>query len=127
MADAVGGDSDAIEMVATLAGISNYDLVDVNTEVFRNFNRKFARIIEPLERADPSPSIGAAAALIDVLNDQRDPSRSLDGLGNTNNMDSLRRYLMTSGLGESQEEVLPGFPLQINGPNVYYLYVGPTQ
>ena len=127
MADAVGGDSDAIEMAASLAGISNYDLVDVNTEVFRSFNQKFARIIEPLEQADPSPGIGVAAALMDVLQGQQDSSRSLDALGNTNNMESLRRYLMTSGLGESQEGVLPGFPLKINGPNVYYLYVGPAQ
>ncbi len=43
------------------------------------------------------------------------------------NLDNLRRYLLPSGLGESQAQVLPGFPLKVNGPNIYYLYVGPSQ
>ena len=43
------------------------------------------------------------------------------------NVDTLRRYLLPSGLGESQAQVLPDFPLKVNGPNIYYLYVGPSQ
>ena len=76
---------------------------------------------------DSAPTIGHTADLVDLLKEEAAPSRSMDGLKDTNDMESLRRYLMTSGLGDTQEEVLPGFPLKVNGPNVYYLYVGPAQ
>ncbi len=127
MADEIGGDGDGIEKAAELAGVTDYDLVDVNTEVFRSFNQKFARIIEPLSRMDSYQTIGHSADLVDLLQEEANPSLSMDGLKDTNDMDSLRRYLMTSGLGDTQAEVLPGFPLKVNGPNVYYLYVGPAQ
>ena len=48
LVDAIGDDTDAIRRAADLAGISNYGLVDVNVEVFRIFNEKLLRIIEPL-------------------------------------------------------------------------------
>jgi len=127
LVDAVGGDSQAIEKAASLAGISNYGLVDVNVEVFRNFNKKFKRIIEPLEGGMATPGVSAASELMAMLKSGQDHGHTTDGLGNAANVETLRRYSLSSGLGESQEEVLPGFPLKINGPNIYYLYVGPNQ
>ena len=50
--DSVGGASEAIEKAASLAGVSSYDLVDVNTEVARIFSKKLRRIVEPLEGLD---------------------------------------------------------------------------
>ena len=62
-----------------------------------------------------------------MLKGGQTPTQALDGRGNAANLDTLRRYMLPSGLGETQEAVLPGFPLKINGPNIYYLYVGPTE
>ncbi len=123
----------------SLAGISNYGLVDVNTEVFRRFNQKFKRIIEPLEGAGVTPQLlagaGPAGWLAQVNRGGQGLSsgdQGLDGLqglesGLTPNLDILRRYMLSSGLGDSQAQVLPDFPLKVNGPNIYYLYVGPSQ
>ena len=132
LADEIGGDGQAIEKAAELAGVSNYGLVDVNTEVFRNFNKKFKRIIEPLEGGGVNPGLNDTSALLALLQGSQDglqpPGVGSSGAwGNSANVAGLRRYLTSSGLGESQEEVLPGFPLKVNGPNIYYLYVGPSQ
>jgi len=133
LADELGGDTDAIEKAASLAGVSNYGLVDVNTEVFRNFNQKFKRIIEPLEGTGASPLVAGPTGLTaPIYRGSRGLSPSGQDLGGLNpgskpNLDTLRRYLLPSGLGESQAQVLPGFPLKVNGPNIYYLYVGPSQ
>lgn len=127
IADEIGGDTDAIKKTASLAGISNYDLVDVNTEVFRNFNKQFKRIIEPLEETDSSPSLAGTAGLIAALRSSQSSTQATDDVFTPVDVGSLRRYIVPSGLGETQEEVLPEFPMKINGPNVYYLYVGPNQ
>ena len=111
LVDGVGGDSDAIEKAAQLAGVSNYGLVDVNTEVFRAFNQRFKRIIEPLQSG--GGEWPAASGQWPVAGDQ--------------SLDTLRRYMLPSGLGGEQERALPGFPMKVNGPNVYYLYVGPSE
>ena len=50
-----------------MAGLSNYEMVDINTEVFRNFNKQFKRIIEPLEEADSQPSLAGTSYLIAAL------------------------------------------------------------
>ncbi len=107
LVDGIGGDSDAIEKAAQLAGVSNYGLVDVNTEVFRAFNQRFKRIIEPLQSGGDGGEWPAASGQWPV--------------------DTLRRYMLPSGLGGEQERALPGFPMKVNGPNVYYLYVGPSE
>jgi protease-4 len=127
LVDDVGGDNEAIEMAAGLAKISNYGLVDVNTEVFRGFNQKVKRIIEPLEGGVTAPGVADASEFMAMLRGSQDLARLPDDLGKAADVDTLRRYLLSSGLGESQEDVLPGFPLKVNGPNIYYLYVGPTQ
>ena len=124
LVDAVGGDSDGIEKASQLAGVSNYGLVDVNTEVFRAFNQRFKRIIEPL-LGDSEDA--ASAAMIDLLRDNRSPDQSTGETADSPQLETLRRYLLSSGIGEEQDRALPGFPLTVNSPNVYYLYVGPSE
>ena len=127
LVDEVGGESEAIRKAAALAGISNYDLVDVNTEVFRIFNEKFMRIVEPL-----GPLLISAVAergsvdvptLVGLPEDTGDTSHPLDGIisGST-----IRRFLLPSGIRET-EALLSGHSLGINTPRVYYLYVGPSE
>ena len=127
IADEIGGDTDAIKKVASLAGISRYDLVDINTEVFRNFNKQFKRIIEPLEEGGSSASVTDAAGLIAALRSSQTSTNATNDVFTPVDVGRLRRYIVPSGLGETQEEVLPEFPLKINGPNIYYLYVGANQ
>ena len=75
LVDAIGGDTEAIEKAASLAGISGYDLVDVNVEVFRLFNEKVARIIEPLgplsggtdESREPAQTINSTETIRPTL------------------------------------------------------------
>ena len=43
--DAIGSDTDAVKTAADLAGISSYDLVDVNEKVLREFILKLRRIL----------------------------------------------------------------------------------
>ena len=113
--------------MASLAGISRYELLDINTEVFRNFNKQFKRIIEPLEEGGSSANVSGAAGLIAALRSSQTSATADGGVFTPVDVGRLRRYIVPSGLGESQEEVLPEFPLKINGPNIYYLYVGPNQ
>ncbi|MEE8466685.1 MAG: S49 family peptidase [Dehalococcoidia bacterium] len=129
--DGLGGQTDAIEKAASLAGIANYDLVDVNTEVSRIFNQKLDRINGPLRfDSDPAGGLSAAAffALIDRLGPSGtlDQSSLLDGLFPSGD-DSLRTLPPQGGIGADPAEALPDFPLTITGPKAYYLYVGPSE
>ncbi|MCH8206419.1 MAG: hypothetical protein IH956_05385, partial [Chloroflexi bacterium] len=124
LVDDVGGVTEAIDKAASLAGISSYDLVDVNVEVFRMFNQQIRRIIDPLLVGD-----GGASAFADIrtlLALSREPDGVDDPFGAFRGVELLRRQSLPSGTGESQEEALPGFPLTVNPPNLYYLYVGPS-
>ena len=130
LADAIGDDTDAIAKAASLAGISKYDLVDVNTEVSRLFNEKRARINEPLKSGSAFFGPAEFAALLNLLNtgeDSTQPLGSQDGATGLLLGQALDRPLLSRAGGQSQEDALPGFSLEINGPNVYYLYVGPSQ
>ena len=125
LVDEVGGETEAIEKAADLAGISSYDLVDVNTEVFRILNEKFIRIIEPLESlfnsAGAQPvDIRALVGLPDSSGDASDPLRGIISSS------TIRRFLLPSGIQETEELLSDSF-LGINAPKVYYLYVGPSQ
>ena len=129
LVDAIGSTSDAIEKAASLANISGYDLVDINTEVSRDMNRKLQRVREPLQEsgllaaivaqralsAGPAAAEGTAADLID-------PGLLPGGL----DTGVLRTLPLPGGIGEDPGSALPDFPLKINGPSVYYLYVGPS-
>ena len=124
LVDGVGGDTEAIEKTASLAGISNYDLVDVNTEVFRIFFQKIARQLEPLAllRAD-DPALADIRARRALGRVEDSPAPVDDPSG----VEMLRRQFLPSGIAQIQEEAPPGFPMELNTPRIYYLYVGPTQ
>ena len=124
LVDAVGGDTDGIEKAAELAGVSNYGLVNVNTEVFRGFSQQLRRIVEPL-LSDPDDAI--PPAMMGLGRQAQEPGQSAGEVSGIPQVETLRRYLVSSGLGAEQEQALPGFPLTVNGPNIYYLYVGPSQ
>ena len=124
----IGGDTDAIEKAASLAGVSNYGLVDVNTEVFRIFFQKLDRILGnsagDRDQADP----GDIRALMGLPTGSGGTAGSEDkSSGDVTRVRTLRSMFLASGIGESQEDLLPGFPLKVNPPNLYYLYVGPSE
>ena len=129
LVDAIGGSTDAIKKSASLANISGYDLVDVNTEVARLFNKKRQRIREPLQRDSSLPLWSDRPLLVDSLASQEEQFGELDKLGILDGgleHDALRTLPLPGGIGEDPQSALPDFPLKINGPNVYYLYVGPS-
>ena len=130
LADAIGDDTDAIAKAASLAGISNYELVDVNTEVSRIFNEKRARINEPLNTGGAFFDPADLVALLNLLNGGEDSAQHLGSQDSATGLplgQALDRPLLSRANRQNQEDALPGFPLEINGPNVYYLYVGPSQ
>ena len=92
LADELGGDSDAMEKAAELAGISNYGTVDVNAEVLREIIQRTRRIF----RAEHEPAVPGVSETL--------PSLVFDNI--------------------DREDPLPDFPLEINSPNIYYLYTG---
>ena len=100
LVDAIGSDTDAIEKAASLAGISNYELVDVNEKVFREFLLQLRRIF--------------ASSQVD-----EDELEFAD-------IDRLRRVFQPSG-EDGQDGVPPDFPFDVNLPKMYYLYVTPSE
>ena len=120
LVDAIGGRTDAIEKAASLARISGYDLVDINTEVSRINNQKRRRANQSLEldgalapSYPPRPVNEGGTAGSGLLPGDSDASVS-------------RTLPLPGGIGEDPSTALPNFPLKINGPNAYYLYVGPS-
>ena len=91
LVDEVGGDSDAMEKAAELAGISNYGTVDVNAEVLRESIQRTRRIFRSELETEPTDQEGLPTVLLDNI-DRHNP--------------------------------LPDFPLDIQRPNIYYLYAG---
>ena len=91
LVDEVGGDSDAMEKAAELAGISNYGTVDVNAEVLRESIQRTRRIFRSELETEPTDQEGLPTVLLDNI-DRQNP--------------------------------LPDFPLDIQSPNIYYLYAG---
>ena len=125
LVDAIGGGTDAIEKAASLANVSGYDLVDVNTEVAIIFNKKFQRITEPLQRTGVLPLPAEQRLLAGDRLAVQDLGESGD-LAGLAELGALRLLPVPGGIGEDPQTALPDFPLRINGPNVYYLYVGPS-
>ena len=125
LVDAIGGNTDAIEKAADLAGISNYDLVDVNTEVFRILNQKLARILEPLfDLTGSQPGVGDVRSLMAPPTGTGDAGQFPDG---GTSISALRRLFLPSGVRQLQQEAPPGVPLEVETPRIYYLYVGPSK
>ncbi len=79
LVDAIGTDDDAIAMAARLAGISNYDIFNVNERVLENCLRKVQRIIDPLdsENVDVNlPGVACATALFPAAQSRFPRSRA---------------------------------------------------
>ncbi len=141
LADEIGSDSQAYAKAAELAGISNYDLVNVNVEVNRLFVQELRRIYSVSgDNGDPLTEMDAR--LMNLLVNRQSPGRQLPGEllseaaaglkvgdvtatdeGNVN-LDALKRPLEYGALGVPLEEAFLDFPVEINQPQFYYLYVG---
>jgi protease-4 len=124
LVDELGGDSDAFEKAAELSHISNYSLVDVNLEVMKQFVKDFEDV-QP-ESGDASASADALA-LIDRNYVGSDPSLQPSGIepnSGQERFEALRSLMLYGRLGVRQEDPLPDFPMELDHPNVYYLYVG---
>ncbi len=127
LADAIGDDVDAIEKAASLAGISNYELVDVNTEVDRLFIQRIRRIFASSDGGEGDLNLADALAIISLSQDDGDSSNLLSRLNDKDSLtgaQNLRKHLVSGILSGTQEDPLPGFPLHINRPNIYYIYAG---
>ena len=125
--DELGSDTDAIEKAASLAGISNYELVDINAQVLRKANETLRWAFDPLltdfQRLESQPNTATSNAVSrpeGIFGADGSPVIPTD-------MEALRNILPYGGVGKGQAEALPGFPHKVNQPNIYYLYVGPTQ
>ena len=130
LADAIGGDVDAIKKVASLAGISHYDLVDVNVEVARIFFQKFRRITSSFEGSEGNFSLGDLTILMSLSGIAGDSASSTEAqgpalLGNPALVNLWRRLFLPLGAPQTEEERPPGSPLVINAPRIDYLYDGP--
>ena len=131
--DELGSDTDAIEKAASLAGISNYELVDVNSRVRRKANETLRWVFDPLlldfQNLERQPQ--TANTLDPAQRSQGFPAEGsfgVDGLPIlAADTEVLREILPYGGVGLGQAEALPGFPRRVNHPNIYYLYVGPSQ
>ena len=124
LADEWGGNSEAFEKAAALAGISNYGLVDVNLEVLRKFVKDLEDILPPASaNSDSSDSLAL------VSRDYTASESPFQGAGqvandNTVRTEAIRGLTLYGRLGVNQENPLPDFPLEISQPNFYYLYIG---
>jgi protease IV len=124
LVDEIGDDTQAIRKAASLAGISNYELVDVNAEVDRLFVLQIRRIFAASEEGDSPLSLSEILAL---TNSQGGSGESTVGPGmsdQTVNLGNLRKFLISGALTETQDNPLPGLPVEINRPEIYYIYVG---
>ena len=125
LVDEIGGANAAISKAADLARISHYKLVDVNVEVFRIFNQKFRRIVEPLDTgAESQLNVADIRGLMGSSTATDDPAGPPGGL---TAVDMLRRVYLPSHREQLQRDAPPGFPLETNPPMIYHLYVGPTE
>ncbi len=99
--DRLGTDSDAIDRTAELAGISDFELVNVNVEALRLRVKQFERVF------------GEPPDIDDLVRLQ---------------LNTLARAFSGGGAQVGvQPGVPPGFPIDIEIPQFFYLYVAPTQ
>ena len=124
LVDELGGDSDAFAKAASLSGISNYGLVDVNLEVIKQFYKDLEDIL-PSSDTENIPS--DALALLgrqDTAADFEPGQPGLEPNSSLDRLEALRGVMLYGRLGFRQEDPLPDFPMELNHPNFYYLYVG---
>lgn len=99
--DSLGTDSDAIDRAAELAGISDFKLVNLNVEALRLRVQQFERVFG----TSPDGNDGVRLQ-VDTL---------------------ARAFSGPQAQVGVQRGVPPGFPIEIEIPQFFYLYVAPTQ
>ncbi len=124
LADELGGNRDAYEKAAELAGISGYDFVDVNYEVVKQYYRD----LQDLFAISPEEG-GTLDALALLEQDRTGDDLDIDGSpaatsASQARLDTLKGLMLYGRLGIQEEDPLPDFPVELNHPNFYYLYVG---
>ncbi len=125
LADEIGGDSDAFEKAAELAGISHYGMVDVNLEVLRQFVKDFEDILPPPNGNDDAADAMALLSADSNAGYSSQQTAGDDAYGESERLQALRGLMLYGRLGASQGDPLPDFPLDLNHrPNIYYMYVG---
>ena len=147
LADEIGSDAQAYDKAAELAGIANYELVNVNVEVNRLFVQNLRRIYSssgdanaPLTEADawlmdlfasrqlpqaPPPAIlTGELESDDPAGQEAVPAWSGETPARPFDLDALKLPLEHGVLGVPPEEVFPEFPVEMSRPQFYYLYVG---
>ena len=135
LADEIGSDVHAFEKTAELAGLADYEIVNINVEVNRQFVQNLRRIYSgsgdgaaPLSAADTEllrlfagrQAQEPAAAAVAAAN----PAGMESSLGVPANLEAAQRPLEYGVFGASLAETFPEFPVEINQPEFYYLYVG---
>ena len=127
LTDEHGGYSDALAKASELAGITRYGIVDVNLEVFKE-NRKELDFIfsDPVTE---SLYLEALASREESGGYNGEPGTTPDGSTTATNaslerLEAMRELILYGGLAFQQDDPLPEFPLELNHPNFYYLYVG---
>ena len=127
LVDEFGGNSDAFAKAAELAGISNYGLVDVNLEVLKEFFKDIADILPEVGDADVSVRSMGLLGQNRTGDDVESLLSGTEAGSGTESFAVLQRLAMYGRLGIEQEDPLPDFPMELNHPNFYYLYVGNAQ
>ena len=128
LVDELGSNSDAERRASELAGISNYELVDVNYEVLK----KFLKDLDDLFPSSEGDAGGASNILALLEGDRTGTGADSDPAGapgatSIGRLEAMRELVMYGELGFEQDDPLPEFPLELNHPNFYYLYVGDDQ
>ena len=153
LADEIGSDSHAYAKAAELAGISNYDLLNVNVEVNRLFIQDLRRIYSSSGDVE-TPLTEADTQLLTILANRQSPERQVsddlfpDGLSGVPELDAsdsqeswlaegangtvgapvdleaIKLPLEYGILGAPANAAFPDFPMEIKQPKFYYLYVG---
>ncbi len=126
LADELGGQSDAVQKAAELAGISNYGFVDVNAAVQREFLLRVRRIFASEHDGAALDSGDALTPLLLNLdaNDALPGASGPESGAGIERLPGLRQLTLYGSWGTDPENPLPEFPLDIGRPNIYYLYAG---
>ena len=142
-ADEIGSDAQAFEKAAELAGVANYELVNVNVEVNRLFVQDLRRIY-PASGDPDTPLTEADARLLDIFVNRQSPQSPqsppsdevLSGLEDASqtapangtdawvDLAGLKRPLENGVLGVPPEQAFPDLPVDFSRPRFYYLHVG---
>ncbi|MCH8910546.1 MAG: S49 family peptidase [Chloroflexi bacterium] len=107
LVDEIGSDVDAIRAAARLAGIDNYELVDVNAEVIKHLVEEFRRIF-------------GTDAVVSVGDNAEPPVSAAEVLGR------IGRLFPPTGDAQIAGGVPSDIPISVSTPRYFYLYGVPT-